>query len=108
MWTCLSVSRWIFLLTLTVVMLFLASEGVDGEIHIKCCKPTRQRKIAIKHCYNQTKRYYCNRPAYKVADKSGKWYCVPPNSSWLKELRDAGLKCPPDISPILRKMFKSL
>ncbi|KAK5897949.1 hypothetical protein CgunFtcFv8_015408 [Champsocephalus gunnari] len=105
MWTSLSVSRWIFLLTLTAVTLFSAS-GVDSNTHIKCCKPFRQPKInPIKHCYKQTQRHRCRHDAYKITDENGRLYCVKPTPPWLQKRLNAGLNCSPDISPNLRKRF---
>ncbi|KAL3040530.1 hypothetical protein OYC64_011532 [Pagothenia borchgrevinki] len=108
MWTSLSVSRWIFLLTLTAVMLFSAS-GVDSHRHMKCCKPFRTPKInPIKHCYKQTLRHRCRQDAYKITDENGQLYCVKPTPPWLQKRLKQGLNCSPDISPNLRKGFEVL
>ncbi|KAK5849755.1 hypothetical protein PBY51_014062 [Eleginops maclovinus] len=108
MWTSLSVSSWIVLHTLTIMFVFLASAGVDAEIHIKCCNPIRQRKIdSIKHCYNQTMRPGCQNSAYIIIDENHV-RCVKPTPPWLKKLLQEGLKCPPDISPQMRRMFEVL
>ncbi|KAI9519467.1 hypothetical protein NQZ68_027648 [Dissostichus eleginoides] len=109
MWTSLSFSRWIFLLTLTAVMLFSAS-GVDSNTDMECCKPVghRQPINPIKQCYKQTLRYSCRDDAYMIIVENGNWYCVKPTPPWLRKLLKQGLNCPQDISPNLRKRFEVL
>uniref|UniRef100_A0AAZ1XJK2 Chemokine interleukin-8-like domain-containing protein n=1 Tax=Oreochromis aureus TaxID=47969 RepID=A0AAZ1XJK2_OREAU len=80
MWTALSVSRWIFLLSLSVVMFFSASQA-DSVVGLSCCRNVSTRKIArIKWCYEQKPREGCNHHAF--LDKP---WCVNPNSKWLKD-----------------------
>uniref|UniRef100_A0A671YDX9 Uncharacterized protein n=1 Tax=Sparus aurata TaxID=8175 RepID=A0A671YDX9_SPAAU len=55
MWTTLSASRWICLLTLTVVMLVSASQG---KTELKLLN------IRVKTCYEQKPREGCQRHAF--------------------------------------------
>ncbi|XP_056221033.1 C-C motif chemokine 4-like [Seriola aureovittata] len=103
MWTPLSVSRWIFLLTLAVVMLLSATEAVDSTIpfvNLPCCAASGSTKIhRIKACYEQKPREDCEHHAFLVINKKGRPFCISPASPWLQHLIKKGeLRCPPDVS----------
>ncbi|XP_023143514.1 C-C motif chemokine 4-like [Amphiprion ocellaris] len=102
MWSPLSVSRWIFLLTLAVVMVFSASQ-VDSfapVVDLPCCRNVSARKIPrIKACFEQKPREGCRHHAFLVTSKRGKQWCIDPTSKWLKDkIKRGELDCPPDLS----------
>ncbi|KAF1373263.1 hypothetical protein PFLUV_G00258610 [Perca fluviatilis] len=108
MWTTLSVR--IALLSLAVVMLFSASEAML-QIPLHCCnKVQRLRHIEkIKQCFEQKERHGCKYHAFMITNDSGKTFCVEPTVPWLKNLlEEEKLKCPPDISKLLRTRFEVL
>ncbi|CAK6969265.1 C-C motif chemokine 4-like [Scomber scombrus] len=87
MWTTLSASRWIFLLTFAVVMLFSVSQ-VDSYVpivDIPCCRNVSSRRIErIKKCYEQQPREGCNQHAFMIMTKRNKIWCINPTAKWLK------------------------
>ncbi|XP_030254211.1 C-C motif chemokine 5-like [Sparus aurata] len=104
MWTTLSASRWICLLTLTVVMLVSASQ-VDSSspiIRLPCCLNVSSRKIErVKTCYEQKPREGCQRHAFLVVTRKNKQWCINPDAAWLKDKIEKGkLSCPPDLTPL--------
>ncbi|CAJ1081713.1 C-C motif chemokine 4-like [Xyrichtys novacula] len=87
----LSAGRWIFLLSLAVVMIFSTSGGSAAAsidlVAETCCYNTSAIKIPkIKACYEQVPRRDCNRHAYLVVSKRGKTWCISDNAPWLVNL----------------------
>ncbi|GAA6232842.1 C-C motif chemokine 4-like [Lates japonicus] len=102
MWTTLSVSRWIFLLTFAVVM-FLSASPVESYVPIvdlPCCPSVSSRRVPrIKECFEQKPRDDCNIHAFLIRTKKGKELCISPTAQWLQDLIKKGkLYCPPDLS----------
>ncbi|KAG7231315.1 hypothetical protein INR49_012155 [Caranx melampygus] len=95
MWTPLSVSRWIFLLTLAVVLFVSATQANTPGISLSCCFSHESTKIRrIKRCFEQTPRYDCDHHAFLIMNRRGRW-CIDPAAQWLQDLIKAGkLNCP--------------
>ncbi|KAL3040532.1 hypothetical protein OYC64_011534 [Pagothenia borchgrevinki] len=97
--TTRSVTRWILLLTLAVVMLLSVSKvGARGQ-HLTCWSKCTNFKIQrIQSCVEQMQRRNCNH-AFVVKNKR-RTVCIKPDTVWLKEMIKKGeIHCPPDIRP---------
>uniref|UniRef100_A0AAQ6IMH9 Chemokine interleukin-8-like domain-containing protein n=1 Tax=Anabas testudineus TaxID=64144 RepID=A0AAQ6IMH9_ANATE len=87
MGTTLSVSRWIFLLTLAVVMLYSASKVDSSIVGLSCfLKSTNTTIKRIMQCYEQKPRQDCNHHAFVIRSKNGEEFCVKPTPPKLKVL----------------------
>lgn len=58
MWTALSVSRWIFLLSLCVVMFFSVSQG-KTELMIECSLMCHVKPVQVSLCNAKQKKEIC-------------------------------------------------
>ncbi|KAG7525505.1 C-C motif chemokine 4-like [Solea senegalensis] len=102
MWTSLSLSRWIFLLPLTVIM-FGSASHVDAAvpiINLSCCRSFRSSFVPkVKACYEQKPRHDCDFHAFLIITKRNKVLCVGPAAPWLQDkINKGGLHCPPVVS----------
>ncbi|KAG7231316.1 hypothetical protein INR49_012156 [Caranx melampygus] len=90
MWTPLSASRWVLLLTLGVVMLLSESEANEHA----CCyvkgPPNEQEIKDIEKCLKQTSSSKCSHNAYMIKPKHDDWKCINPKTKWLKKLIEEG------------------
>ncbi|GLD54497.1 C-C motif chemokine 4-like protein [Lates japonicus] len=98
MWMPLSVSRWGFLLSLGVVMLFSASQVDSNTKALRCC-PGGQIKIpgvVINECYLQkADETGCGSNAYMIKTDTGKVICVSPEAPRIQALLERGeITCP--------------
>ncbi|XP_029935557.1 C-C motif chemokine 2-like [Myripristis murdjan] len=87
MWTSLSSSRGISLLTVTIVICMSASEVYSQNQRTpKCCPAVSRKRITerIAECYIQKPEFPCRINAYLFVTISGKEWCVDPDASWLK------------------------
>ncbi|MEQ2311291.1 hypothetical protein AMECASPLE_018296 [Ameca splendens] len=101
MWWTLPLTRWIFLLSLAVVMLLSVTEveSLPANIILPCCRDLTSRIPAkIAKCYEQKSRRGCRTHAIVITDHKKHMWCIKP-SKWLNDMKEKKhVKCPPDIS----------
>ncbi|KAM6900090.1 uncharacterized protein FYW49_016634 [Xenentodon cancila] len=86
MWTSVSISRWMCLLSLAAVM-FLSISQVDSNnpyVALDCCKKLSEKGFRrIAKCFEQEPRPNCNIHAFLIINKRGRMQCINATSQWI-------------------------
>nr|BAB86883.1 CC chemokine [Paralichthys olivaceus] len=93
MWT-LSAGRWMFLLTLALVMIVSLSQVATG-----CCDKVTTNRYVVKKCWEQKRSANCKLHAYLIETKMKGTRCIDPEAAWIKhQIKNNTIKCPSDVS----------